>query len=70
MGHEYFWFGGGMWFMPLIGISILLSILLYIFKKTNNTSEPKEAAIEILKKRYAKGEITKNEFEQMKKDII
>jgi putative membrane protein len=28
-----------------------------------------ESALEILKKRYAEGEITKEEFDRMKKDI-
>ena len=34
------------------------------------SEEERETAKEILRRRYAKGEITKEQYEQMKKDII
>jgi uncharacterized membrane protein len=36
---------------------------------SNCASNGSESALEILKKRYAAGEINKNEYEQMKKDL-
>ena len=76
-----FWMGG-MWIFPLV---MLVVILLFIFLffgrcgfspswyyhyRDGHPSESKETPLEILKKRYARGEITKEEFEQIKKDIL
>lgn len=59
--------GLGMWFLPLI-----LVILLFYFLSDNRRvrNGDRESAREILKRRYASGEITKEQFEEMKKDIF
>ena len=59
--------GWGMWFIPL-----LIILLIYFLIKNNSQTKDGQSAespMEILKKRYAKGEITKEQFEEMKKDI-
>ncbi len=65
--------GGGMGFGWIIGIIILLIILWLAFKTfRNNPENPStgnKTPLEILKERYAKGEIDKEEFEQLKKDL-
>lgn len=63
---------GGM-FMWLIWIVIAAVIIYFVFNlsKRNGKSidSENESPIEILKRRYAKGEITKDEFDRIKKEI-
>ncbi|MGK9368385.1 SHOCT domain-containing protein [Melioribacter sp. Ez-97] len=63
------WMGFG-WIFWLIVIAVIVYLIIKITnqKQTDNIY-PKETPLEILKKRYAKGEISKEEFERIKKDI-
>ena len=74
MGPENF-FSSGMWIIPLV--MMIICIFLFrsfmlkgkFFGKSQEESNSGESALEILKKRYARGEISKTEFESMQKDI-
>ncbi|MFC1544812.1 SHOCT domain-containing protein [Gemmatimonadota bacterium] len=80
MGHEHFW-GEGMWCFPWLMFAIMMLVCFSFFMRggfksawwcwsdrgNQRSSENSEAALEILKKRYAKGEITQEEYVQMKK---
>ncbi len=81
MGPENF-FNSGLWIIPLIMIILCFVLFkLKVFgkggfrppwqKSIGSSDESRESgtALEILQKRYAKGEITKNDFEQMKRDL-
>ncbi len=64
-------FGGGLFTMllSLIIIGFLIFLAVKYFRKTDGDSLKKENPVDILKTRYAKGEITKEVFNQMKNDI-
>ncbi len=72
-GYGYGMMGGGWWILGLIfWILIIIGIVLlikYLWEHGGAGTEH-ESALEILKKRYAKGEISKEEFEEKKKDIV
>ena len=64
-------------FMPIFWIVIIGLCLYFIFGRRGpagpwvpGRGPEDETALDILKKRYAKGEISKDEFEQMKRDIL
>jgi putative membrane protein len=57
-------------FMVLVwgGLAVLAILSFRWFMKRNSTVE-KQTPLDIAKERYAKGEITKDQFEQIKKDL-
>ena len=60
------WFGFGFIFM-LIFWGLIIWLIVWIIK--NYSKSHSDSASEILKKRFAKGEITKKEFERIRKDL-
>jgi len=70
-GWGFGWWFGGMIMMVLFWIVVVVGILVlirWLFGQSPG-KRSSQSALEILKKRYARGEITKEEFENMKKDI-
>ena len=62
--------GGGI-YMWILLIAVIVGGLYVLMNRSNQqlSSKPGEAPLDILQKRYAKGEITKEEYEQMKQDL-
>lgn len=65
---------GGMFLPFLLGFTIfvLVVILIATLIRADRTSErviPSDRAFNILNERYARGEITQEEYQRMKKDI-
>lgn len=52
---------------------LLAAVVVYLLLKrhgdTRQIEVPRETPLEIVKRRYAKGEITREEYEEMKKEL-
>lgn len=64
--------------MPMMGLGLLLMVLFWVFVIAGiiylvkwlmgqRIATRPESSLEVLKKRYARGEITKQEFEEMRR---
>lgn len=63
--------GWGMGWGWIVGLILLIFIFWMIAKSnTGKQQGPEESALDVLKKRYARGEIDKEEYEEKKKDLM
>lgn len=60
---------GLFWIAVVVAILFLIRWLMVSTRHKNREARPMDSALEILRLRYAKGEINKEEFEEKKKDL-
>ncbi|NIP43619.1 MAG: hypothetical protein GWO41_13665 [candidate division Zixibacteria bacterium] len=69
-GYDHMAYGGLwmiiFWILVVIGIVFLIK---YTVDRTSSRSE-EPSAMDVLKRRYASGEISKEEYEEKKKELI
>lgn len=72
-GYGYGMMSGGYWILGLIFWMLVIIGLVLLIKylwEGSGAKRGEESALEILKKKYARGEISKEEFEEKKKDLL
>jgi len=68
------WFGGifmiVFWILVIVGLAFLIKWLIQTTRSEKDVANgSSDRAIDILKERYARGEINKEEFEKIKRDV-
>ncbi len=66
MGWGHMWYG---WFFWIIILVLLVFIIIRLVGNRQQSPTQNETPLDVLKKRYANGEITKEQFEEMKRDL-
>lgn len=67
--HDFHFFGGWMMIFWWILIIAVVVVVIRALMKTKNQQDISETPMDILKRRYARGEIDKEEFEERKKEL-
>lgn len=70
MGSGSWWLWGivGMLFWIVLLVALVL-LIIWLYKNITGKATKNDSALEILKKRFAKGDITKKEFDELKKEV-
>lgn len=73
--NGYMFFGGGfMWLVWLVLLVIVVIVIKAVMTDSSNrndsTEAQKETPLEILKRRYAAGEIDDEEFDRRRKNLV
>jgi putative membrane protein len=69
-GMGWGWIGLGFLHMALFWVLVILGIVVLArWLAGSGPASSASRALEILKERYAKGELTREQFEQMKRDL-
>jgi putative membrane protein len=69
MNYGFGYGGMFMWLIFLIVLGVAIYFIIQALKSKNVIGQAEDSPLEILKRRYAKGEITKEEFDRMKKEV-
>jgi putative membrane protein len=67
-GNDYGW-GFGMSLVFLIVLALFITVIVHSLRGHHHETASKPTPLEIVNERYAKGDIKKDEFEQLKKDL-
>ena len=68
-GYGYGYRGMFMGILFLILLGVVIYFIVQNVRSKNEIGQAKESPLDILKKRYAKGEITKEDFDRMKNEL-
>lgn len=68
-GEHWSFFGGGFMWLFWILVIVAVAMLIRSLTSDNSNKPPPESALDILEKRYARGELDEDEFERRRSKL-